>query len=84
MLQPIGTENVGNCSSDEYTQKQKNRIIAYLQEVSKLKPPSVRDWDTLRHYLYFVYRQLISPDPCDKNQDISAGILKEMRDLIEG
>lgn len=68
----------------EYTEEQKGTIVAYLQEISKLKPAGVRDWDALRHSLYFVYRQLISPDPAVKNVILPTAMRKEIRDLIEG
>lgn len=64
--------------------QQRNIIVGYLHEVSKMKPAAVRDWETLRHYLFFFYRQFTSPDPNDDDDPSPPALfMREIRDVIE-
>ncbi|KAK5639532.1 hypothetical protein RI129_012024 [Pyrocoelia pectoralis] len=81
----VNKDSLQNCTEDTLALESEKIILnAFLNEVRNAKPAPLKNWSALQHYIYYIYRHVISCKPCNSNEIFSSVIIKKIRELVEG
>uniref|UniRef100_A0A1Y1NCD2 FAM193 C-terminal domain-containing protein n=1 Tax=Photinus pyralis TaxID=7054 RepID=A0A1Y1NCD2_PHOPY len=81
----VNKDSLQNCTEDTLALESEKIILnAFLNEVRNAKPAPLKNWSALQHYIYYIYRHVISSKPCNSNEIFSNVIIKKIRELVEG
>ncbi|XP_044765218.1 uncharacterized protein LOC123321601 isoform X2 [Coccinella septempunctata] len=72
-----------NFQFDDAVNQDKNILSKYLALMNAKKSQLTQSWLTLRHFMIYIYRSLLSLNPQANSEELSAYFIAEMKNLVK-